>query len=92
MSSGKAWAIFITARLVFLAVPFALLLWLGSVVWMPWWLALVIATLVGAALSSLFLSEARSEAARTIVQWRNREHTKDDVEEDDVIASKNTQA
>ena len=92
MSSGKAWAIFITARLVFFAVPFALLLWLGSVVWMPWWLALVIATLVGAALSSLFLSEARSEAARTIVQWRNREHTKDDVEEDDVIASKNTQA
>lgn len=88
MSSGRAWAIFIAARLAFFAVPFALLLWLGSVAWMPWWLALIIATLIGAALSSLFLTQARSEAARTIADWRARRHTKDDLEEDEAIESK----
>lgn len=88
MTAGKAWAIFIIARLAFFAVPFALLLWLGSVVWMPWWLALIIATLIGAAMSSLFLSSARSEAARTIADWRNRKHTQDALEEDAAIAGR----
>lgn len=88
MSAGKAWAVFIVLRLVFFAVPFAALLWLGTVAWMPWWMALIIATLIGAALSSLFLTQARSEAARTIAQWRDRKHTKDDLEEDEVIGAK----
>lgn len=92
MSAGKAWAIFISARLAFFAVPFGLLLWLGSVVWMPWWLALAIATLIGAALSSLFLSSARSEAGRTIADWRNRKHTQDALEEDGFIEAKKAQA
>lgn len=88
MSSAKAWAVFITLRVAFFAVPFALLLWLGQVVWMPWWLALIVATLIGAALSSLFLSETRSQAARTIADWREQRHTKDDREEDAFIADR----
>lgn len=90
MSSGKAWAIYISLRVAFFAVPFGLLLWLGSIAWMPWWLALIVATLIGAALSSLFLNTARSDAARTIADWRERRHTKDDLEEDAVIESKPT--
>lgn len=86
MSSGKAWAVFITLRVAFFAVPFALLLWLGTVAWMPWWLALIVATLVGAALSSLFLNEARSEAARTIGEWRDRKRGHDEIAEDEEMA------
>jgi hypothetical protein len=39
MSGGKAWAIYILLRLGFFLVPFALLVWLGTAMWFPIWLA-----------------------------------------------------
>lgn len=78
MNTGKAWLVYILLRLVFFAVPFAVLMLIG---W-PWWLALLIATLVALALSVIFLSKQRGAASTSIYDWRNRERTADDIAED----------
>lgn len=68
-------------RIVFFAVPFAVLLLIN---W-PWWLALLIATLIALALSVIFLSKQRSEASTSIYEWRNRDRTADDIVEDEIM-------
>lgn len=78
VNTGKSWALYIVLRIVFFAVPFAVLLLIN---W-PWWLALLISTLIALALSVIFLSRQRSEASTSIYEWRNRERTADDIAED----------
>ena len=80
MNTGKSWALYIVLRIVFFAVPFAVLLLVN---W-PWWLALLIATLIALALSVIFLSKQRSEASTSIYEWRNRDRTADDIAEDEI--------
>lgn len=81
VKAGKAWATYIVLRILFLAVPFALLMLVG---W-PWWLCLAIAALVSLALSVIFLSKQREVASTSIYDWRNRDRTADDIAEDDAI-------
>ncbi len=68
-------------RIVFFAVPFAVLFFIG---W-PWWLALAISTLIALALSVIFLSKQRSTASSSIYEWRMRERTADDIVEDEAV-------
>lgn len=81
VNTGKAWIVYILLRIVFFAVPFAVLFLIG---W-PWWLALAIATLVALALSIIFLSNQRNTASNSIYEWRMRERTADDIVEDDAV-------
>jgi len=80
VNTGKAWALYVVLRVVFFAVPFAVLMLMN---W-PWWLALIIATLVALALSVIFLSKPRGEASTSIYEWRNRDRTSDDIAEDEL--------
>ena len=88
MTTGKAWTVYIVLRVLFFAVPFALLFWIG---W-PWWLALVVATLIALALSVIFLSKQRGTASASIYDWRMRDRTKDDIDEDHMLDSAVDQA
>ena len=81
MNTGKAWIVYVLLRIVFFAVPFAVLFFIG---W-PWWLALAIASLIALALSVIFLSKQRSTASSSIYEWRMRERTADDIVEDDAV-------
>lgn len=85
MTGGKAWAIYITVRLGFFVVPFALLVWLGTVIWLPVWLAAIFAALIGFSLSMLLLNKPRGEASETIYEWRQRKRTHDEIVEDDAM-------
>nr|WP_255529517.1 DUF4229 domain-containing protein [Leucobacter edaphi] len=75
-------------RLLFFAVPFALLYFLG--IW-PW-LAAVFAALIGVSLSIIFLSKPRATASESIYDWRNRDRTADDIVEDDAVESADAHA
>jgi len=87
MSTGKTWALYTLIRLAFFAVPFGLLAWLGTVVWLPLWLAALFAAIIGLALSLLVLSPQRDSASSSIYEWQQRKRTADEVEEDDAIES-----
>lgn len=88
VSTGKAWVVYIVLRVLFFAVPFTVLFAIG---W-PWWLALVIATLIALALSVIFLSKQRDTASSSIYAWRMRDRTTDDIDEDAVLDSKEAPA
>ncbi len=81
MNTRTAWIAYIVLRLVFLAVPFAVLMIIG---W-PWWLALAVSTLIALSLSIIFLSKPRETASTSIYEWRNRDRTADDVVEDEAV-------
>ena len=81
VNTRTAWIVYIVLRLVFFAVPFAVLMLIG---W-PWWLALAVATLVALSLSIIFLSKHRGAASESIYHWRNRDRTVDDIAEDEAI-------
>lgn len=87
MSAGKVWALYIVLRLLFFVVPFGLLVWLGTVVWMPVWLAAILAALIGFSLSLLLLTKPRDSASTTIYDWRQRRRTQDEIEEDTLVDS-----
>ncbi|WP_336660350.1 DUF4229 domain-containing protein [Leucobacter sp. USHLN153] len=76
-----AWIVYIVLRLLFFAVPFAILYLLG----LQPWLAAVFAALIGVALSVIFLARSRSAASQSIYDWRNRERTADDIVEDEAV-------
>lgn len=89
VNTRKAWTIYILLRLLFFAVPFALLvLLLNSWGW-PYWptalLSTAIAALVSVSLSVIFLSKPRDIASESIYAWRHRDRTADDVVEDDAL-------
>lgn len=81
VNTRKAWTVYIVLRLVFFAVPFALLMLIG---W-PGWLAAVTAALVAVSLSVIFLAKPRDTASTSIYEWRNRDRTHDDIVEDDAV-------
>lgn len=83
-----AWIVYSVLRLLFFAVPFALLYVLG--IW-PW-LAAIFAALIGVSLSIIFLSKPRATASESIYDWRNRERTADDIVEDEAIEDANERA
>lgn len=76
-----AWIVYTVLRLLFFAIPFALLFVLG--IW-PW-LAAVFAALIGVSLSIIFLSKPRATASESIYDWRNRDRTADDIVEDEAV-------
>lgn len=76
-----AWIVYTVLRLLFFAVPFAVLYVLG--IW-PW-LAAVFAALIGVSLSIIFLSNPRNTASASIYDWRNRERTPDSIVEDEAV-------
>lgn len=81
MNHRTAWIVYSLLRLVFFAVPFAALYLMG---W-PWWLALIVAALVGLSLSVIFLSKQRSAASVSIHEWRTKDRTIDDIAEDEAV-------
>jgi hypothetical protein len=83
VNTRTAWIVYVVLRLVFFAVPFAVLYLIG---W-PWWLALVVATLIALSLSVIFLSRQRGTASTSIYDWRNRDRTADDIVEDEALDS-----
>ncbi|MCW2288979.1 uncharacterized protein DUF4229 [Leucobacter luti] len=76
-----AWIVYTVLRLLFFAVPFAVLFVLG--IW-PW-LAAIFAALIGVSLSIIFLSRPRDTASESIYDWRNRERTPDSIVEDEAV-------
>jgi len=81
VNTRTAWLVYSLLRLAFFAVPFAALMLIG---W-PWWLCAIVATLVAVSLSVIFLSKPRQAAAQSVVDWRTRSRTADDIEEDTAI-------
>lgn len=81
VNTRTAWIVYIVWRLVFFAVPFAILLMLGT----PGWLAAVLAALIAVSLSVIFLSRSRDTASESIYEWRMRSRTADDIVEDEAV-------
>lgn len=85
-STRSAWLLYTSLRLLFVAVPFAIVYWLGLQlgfsIKLSGFVAIIIGALIGVSLSVIFLSRPRSQAAQGIVDWRNRDRTEDDIEED----------
>lgn len=88
-STRSAWTIYIVLRLLFFVVPFALVYWLGLQLQFSLALsggvAAVLAALISMSLSIIFLARPRAQAAQSIVEWRNRDRTADDIAEDAVL-------
>lgn len=86
----KAWITYSLLRVLFFVVPFAALyalgLNLGFTMAMSGIIAAVIATLIAASLSMLVLSKPRERASESIHEWRNRDRTADDIEEDEALS------
>ena len=88
-TTRSAWTIYVTLRLLFFVVPFGIIYWLG--LQMGFTLALsggvaaVLAALISVSLSVIFLSRPRAQAAQSIADWRNRDRTADDIEEDSML-------
>lgn len=85
MSTGKTWALYVLIRLAFFAVPFGLLALLGTIVWLPLWLAALFAAIIGLALSLLVLNPQRDTASSSIYEWQHRKRTADEVAEDEAL-------
>lgn len=81
MNQRTAWIVYSVLRLLFFAIPFAVLYLIG---W-QWWLAAITATLIALALSVIFLYRPRSVASESVYDWRTRSRTHDDVAEDSVL-------
>ncbi|WP_241989048.1 DUF4229 domain-containing protein [Leucobacter luti] len=82
-----AWLVYSVLRLLFFAVPFAVLFALG--IW-PW-LAAIFAALIGFSLSIIFLSRPRDTASESIYEWRNRDRTPDSILEDEAVEASEAQ-
>lgn len=81
MNPRTAWIVYSALRLLFFAVPFAVLYAIG---W-HWILAAIVATLIAASLSIIFLSRQRETAAQSIQAWRDQGRTADDIVEDTAV-------
>ncbi len=81
VNTRTAWLVYSALRIVFFAVPFLVLYFIG---W-HWLLAAVVATLVAVSLSVIFLSKQREVASTSIYDWRRRDRTADDVVVDEAV-------
>lgn len=86
VNTGKAWFVYIVLRVLFFAAPFTVFMLIG---W-PWWLSMAVATLIALALSVIFLSKQRDTASTGIYEWRMRDRTADDIDEDAALDSAST--
>ncbi|MBT1018625.1 DUF4229 domain-containing protein [Canibacter sp. lx-72] len=90
MSAKKAWLLYTFYRLLFFAVPLALILLLlprHMLVGLNWgiFFAVACSALISLSLSVLFLSKLRHRAAAGIAEWRSNSHTTDSGFEDSVM-------
>ncbi|WP_053385225.1 DUF4229 domain-containing protein [Leucobacter celer] len=87
----SAWITYTVLRLLFFAVPFALVYMLGLSLRFSLMLSAVVATvfaaLISVSLSLLLLSKPREVASESIYEWRHRDRTADDIAEDEAIAA-----
>ena len=85
----SAWITYTALRLLFFAVPFALIYVLGLSLRFSMMLsaliAAVLAALISVSLSVLLLAKPREAASASIYEWRNRDRTADDIVEDESV-------
>jgi hypothetical protein len=70
VGSTRRIVLFSVIRVALFAVPFAILMAMG----IPWWGSALLATVIGACLSYLFLDRQRREVAATLQYWRENSH------------------
>ncbi len=92
MSAKKAWVLYTLLRLVFFAVPLAVILLAlprHLLIGLNWgiFFAVGCAAVISLALSLLFLSGLRHRAAQGIEDWRMGAHKADAAAEDKLISS-----
>ena len=92
MSGKRAWIIYTLLRLVFFVVPFAVILLLLPPeyrVGLSWGIVFAAgcAGLISLALSILFLSKLRAQAAGAVAQWRKSTHGTDDSDVEDAYVA-----
>lgn len=81
MTTRKAWLLYTFIRIGLFIAAYA-------IVWLlfgRWWIAVIVATLVSAAISVLALDKLRSQAALGFAEWRARDRTEDSIVEDEMI-------
>ncbi|MFV0435184.1 MAG: DUF4229 domain-containing protein [Leucobacter sp.] len=85
----SAWLVYSALRLLFFAVPFALVYVLCIVIGLSMMLsalvAVVLAALISLSLSVLLLSKPRDAASESIYAWRTKGREHDDIVEDEAI-------
>lgn len=83
VTARKAWLLYSLIRLgLFAAAMVVLWLLLGN----RWiWLAAILAAIISASISIIWLDPLRQRAATSVQEWRDRKHTDDDVFEDTVV-------
>lgn len=74
MSSTRRIVLYSIIRIALFAVPFILFMLLN--IW--WWLSAILAAIVAACLSYLFLGRQRNEVAEVVESWRHGDHRDDD--------------
>jgi Protein of unknown function (DUF4229) len=85
MNAQKAWIVYASLRLVLFAIPLTLFIRLGYSIW----LSALLATLIATSLSIIFLRKSRSKVSGAFYEWRNKNHTADDLVEDKIVDSQN---
>ncbi|HWH97803.1 MAG TPA: DUF4229 domain-containing protein [Pseudolysinimonas sp.] len=74
----RAWLVFSALRVLVFAVPFAILLAIG----LEWWIAALIAAVVGFCASYIFLRPLRDRVALQLAEVRTPKPSVDDEAED----------
>lgn len=70
MSPARRIVVYSIVRVLLFAIPFTVLMLLE--VW--WWVSAILAAIVAACLSYLFLNRQRHEVAEVVESWRHGEH------------------
>ncbi len=83
MTARKTWVFYTVARLAFFIVPLIIF----NAISFELWFSAIIATLIAASLSVIFLRKSRDGASEAIYEWRTREKTVDDIAEDEILDS-----
>src|SRR5690625_3804961 len=85
VSARKAWLVYSLVRLGLFAGAMVILWLLLGNQWL--WLAAILAAIISASISIIWLDPIRQRAAESVQEWRDRKHTDDDLYEDDVVES-----
>lgn len=71
MNPTRRIVVYSIVRVALVAIPFAVLMMLG--IW--WWVSAIIATVIAACASYLFLNRQRDEVAEVVSSWRTNAHS-----------------
>jgi hypothetical protein len=85
MKTSRAWIIYTVVRLLAFAVPFVLVMLLLPTVQWNWLIAVVIASIIGFAVSLLFLRSERLAIGGAIMQQREGRVVGADAEAEDAL-------